>query len=117
MDHNYQPTNSQKKKQSQDQCSIDEQDKQNEQKKAGSDELPDGSEYRYNLETKAAKKALKKVWKNDEAKKEVLAALEKINSGELLPRNQKNFKGFKTLKELKFTKTRMFIQSRNRWWS
>ena len=41
---------------------------------------------------------------------EVVAGLDKMNNGELLPRNQKNFKGFKTLKELKFTKTRMLIQ-------
>lgn len=92
------------KKRSKDQCPIDEQNK------AGIDELPDGSEFIYNLETKAAKKALKKVWKNLEAKKEVLAGLDRMNKGELLPRNQKNFKGFKTLKELKFTKTRMLIR-------
>lgn len=64
----------------------------------------------YNLETKTAKKALKKVWKNLEAKKEVLAGLDGMNKGELFPRNQKNFKGFKTLKELKFTKTRMLVR-------
>jgi hypothetical protein len=87
-----------------DQCSIDEQNK------AGIDELPDSSEYIYNLETKTARKALKTVWKNTEAKKEVLAGLDKMNSGKLLPRNKKNFKGFKTLKELKFTKTRMLVQ-------
>lgn len=86
------------------QCSIDEQNK------AGIDELPDSSEFIYNLETKTARKALKKVWKNFEAKKEVLAGLDKMNNGELLPRNQKTFKGFKTLKELKFTKTRMLVQ-------
>ena len=45
---------SKKKKQSQDQCSIDEQNK------AGIDELPDSSEFIYNLETKTARKALKK---------------------------------------------------------
>jgi len=33
-----------------------------------------------------------------------------MNSGELLPRNEKDFKGFKTLKELKFTKTRMLVR-------
>jgi hypothetical protein len=65
----------------------------------------------YNLETKAAKKALRKVWKNPQAKKEVLAALDKMSKGELLPRNQKNFKGFKTLKEIKLTDTRMLVQS------
>jgi len=33
-----------------------------------------------------------------------------MNKGELLPRNQKNFKGFKTLKEIKLTDTRMLVQ-------
>ena len=93
-----------KKKQSQDQCSIDEQNK------AGIDELPDSSEFIYKLETKTARKALKNVWKNPEAKKEVLAGLDRMNKGELLPRNQKNFKGFKTLNEIKLTDTRMLVQ-------
>jgi hypothetical protein len=93
-----------KKKKPQDQCSIDE------QSKAGIDELPDSSEYIYNLETKTARKALKAVWKNPKAKKEVLAGLDKMNSGTLVPRNQKDFKGFKTLKEIKSTDTRMFVQ-------
>jgi len=93
-----------KKKQSEDQCPIDEQNK------AGIDELPDSSEFIYNLETKTAKKALKKVWKNPEAKKEVLAGLDRMNKGELLLQNQKNFKGFKTLKEIKLTDTRMLLQ-------
>ena len=35
-----------------------------------------------------------------------------MNKGELFPRNQKNFKDFKTLKELKFSKTRMLVQPR-----
>ena len=103
-DYDYPSNAPKKKKKSQDQCSIDEQNK------AGIDELPDSSEFIYNLETKTSIKALKKVWKNPEAKKEVLAGLDKMNNGELLPRNQKNFKGFKTLKELKFTKTRMLVQ-------
>jgi hypothetical protein len=33
-----------------------------------------------------------------------------MNSGKLFPRNKKNFNGFKTLKELKFTKTQMLVQ-------
>ena len=82
----------------------------NKQNKAGNNELPDSSEYIYTLETNTAKKALKKVWKNLEAKKEVLEALGKIDKGELLPRNQKDFKGFKSLKEFKFSKTRMLMQ-------
>ena len=55
-----------KKKQSQDQCSIDEQNK------AGIDELPDSSEFIYKLETKTARKVLRKVWKNLETKKKFL---------------------------------------------
>lgn len=93
-----------KKQSSEDQCPIDEQNK------AGIDELPNSSEFIYKLETKTARKALKTVWKNPEAKKEVLAGLDRMNKGELLPRNQKNFKGFKTLKEIKLTDTRMLVQ-------
>lgn len=100
FDYDYRSNHPQKKKKSKDQCPIDEQNK------AGIDELPDSSEFIYNLETKTAKKALKKVWKNPEAKKEVLAGLDRMNKGELLPRNQKNFKGFKT----KLTDTRMLVQ-------
>ena len=100
----YRSNDPQKKKKSKDQCPI------HEQNKAGIDSLPDSSEFTYNLETKTAKKALKKVWKNTEAKKEVLAGLDRMNKGELLPRNQKNFKGFKTLKEIKLTDTRMLVQ-------
>ena len=81
-----------------------------EKNKGGIDELPDSFRFIYNLETKTSKKALKKVWKNPQARKEILANLNKMNSGELLPRNEKDFKGFKTLKELKFTKTRMLIR-------
>ena len=33
-----------------------------------------------------------------------------MKKGELLPRNQKDFKGFKTLKEIKLNKSRMFVQ-------
>ena len=43
-------------------------------------------------------KSKKRVWKNPTAQKEILAGLARINEGELLPRHQKNFKGFKTLK-------------------
>ena len=49
-----------KKKKAEAQCPI------HEQNKAGIDELPDRSEFIYNLETKTAKKALKRVWKNPE---------------------------------------------------
>lgn len=33
-----------------------------------------------------------------------------MNSGELLPRNEKDFKGLKSLKELKFKDTRMLVR-------
>jgi hypothetical protein len=81
-----------------------------EQNKAGIDELPNSSKFVYKLETKTAKKTLQKVWKNPKAKKEVLAGLDRMNKGELLPRNQKPFKGFKTLKEIKLTDTRILVQ-------
>jgi hypothetical protein len=33
-----------------------------------------------------------------------------MNKGELRPRNQKTFQGFKTRKEIKLTRTRMLVQ-------
>lgn len=42
---------------------------------------------------------------------EVLDGLKRIEEGTLLPRNQKNFKGFKTIKEIKLKETRMVVQS------
>ena len=33
-----------------------------------------------------------------------------MNKDELFPRNQKPFKGFKTLKEIKLTDTQMLVQ-------
>lgn len=33
-----------------------------------------------------------------------------MDRGELLPRNEKNFKGFKELKEIKLTNTRMLVK-------
>ena len=104
FDYQYRSNHPKKKKESEDSCSIDEQNK------AGIDELPDSSEFRYNLETKTVKKALKKVWKNPEARKEVLAGLDKMKKAELLPRNYKDFKGFNTLKEIKLNKSRMLVQ-------
>jgi hypothetical protein len=74
-------TQNSKKKKSKEQCPIDEQNK------AGIDELPDSSEFFYKLETKTARKAIKNVWKNPEVKKEVLAALDRMDKGKLLPRN------------------------------
>ena len=59
FDYDY-PSNAPKKKKqsSENQCPIDKQNK------AGIDELPNSSEFIYKLETKTARKALKKVWKN-----------------------------------------------------
>ena len=62
------------------------------QNKAGINELPDSSKFIYNLETKTAKKAIKNVWKNPQARKEVIFNLDKIDRGGLLPRNEKDFK-------------------------
>ena len=93
-----------KKQSSEAQCPIDEQNK------GGIDALPNSSKFIYKLETKAASKALKSVWKNPIAKKEILAGLDRMDKGELLPRNAKDFKGFKTLKEIKLTRTRMLVQ-------
>jgi len=104
FDYDYRSNDPKKKKQSAEQCSI------YEQNKGGIDELPDSSKFIYSLETKAAKQTLRKVWKNPEAKKEALAGLARIDRGELLPRNQKDFKGFKTIKEIKLSKTRMLVQ-------
>ena len=105
FDHQCCSNDPKKKKQlSEDQCPIDKQNK------AGMDKLQDSSEFIYKLETKIARKSLKKVWKNSEAKKEVIARLDRINKGELLLRNQKNFNDFKTLKEIKLTDTRILVQ-------
>lgn len=78
---NYRSNKPKKKKQSEDQCPIEEQNK------AGIDELPDSSKFIYKLETKTARQALRKVLKNPVAKKEVLAGLDRMNRGELLPQN------------------------------
>lgn len=40
----------------------------------------------------------------------MLAGLDRINKSELLPRNKKNFKGFKTLRKIKLTSTRMLVR-------
>lgn len=39
-----------------------------------------------------------------------LTGFKRIDNGELLPRNQKDLKGFKTLKEIKLNDTRMLVQ-------
>ena len=92
-----------KKQSSENQCPIDEQNK------AGIDELPDSLKYRYEIEGKAAKQELQRVWKDPETKKETLSKLKKINNGELTPRNQKSLTGFKKLKEYKFNKIRIIV--------
>ena len=69
------------------------------------------SNFIYNFETKTSKKALKSVWENSKAQKEVLNALGKIDKGETLPRNKKNLKGFTSLQEIKLNKTRIILRS------
>jgi len=64
--YNYDYSSNSKKKQLQDQCSIDE------QKKAGIDELPDSPEFIYKLETKTARKALKNFGKMTRLKQKFL---------------------------------------------
>ena len=51
------------------------------------------------------------MWKDPETKKEALSKLEKINNGELTPRNQKSLRGFKKLKEYKFNKIRIIVNT------
>ena len=79
-------------------------DQCDQQNKAGINELPHSSKFIYNLKTKTARKAAKIAWKNSEARKEIISNLDKIDKGNLFPRNEK------TLKELKFTKTRMLVR-------
>lgn len=73
------------------------------------EKLPESSKFTYNLESKAAKKAVKDVLKNPKAKKEVIDGLTKMDKGKLLPRNQKYLKGFKNLKEIKLNNTRIIV--------
>jgi hypothetical protein len=79
------------------------------QNKAGINDLPDSSRFIYRLETKSAKKTVKKVWKNSKAQKELLAGLKRMDKGELLPRNEKSLKGFKKLKEVKLNDVRVIV--------
>ena len=84
-----------------------------EQNKAGVNDLPDlpaSSNHVYNLSTKAAKKAVRRAWRSPDARKEIHSAIKKISKNQLLPRNYKTFKGFKSLKELKFTNTKMLMK-------
>ena len=93
-----------KKKSSEDQTSI------NKENKAGIDELLDSSEFTYKLETKTSKNRLRRVWKNPRAKKEVLAGLNNMNNKQFFQSHKKDFKGFKTFEEIKLNKTRVIIQ-------
>jgi hypothetical protein len=64
--------------------------------KAGFKELPDGKNFLYNMDQgRGLINQAKKVWKNPQARKEIIFNLEKIDRGELLPRNEKDFKGIK----------------------
>ena len=96
------------KKENLETCSIN--DAIAEQNKAGIEDLPDSSKFIYDLEGKPVKGALKNVWKNPKAKKEVLAGLSIMDRDELVPRNQKDFKGFKDIKEIKLNDTRMLVR-------
>ena len=101
--YQYDPSEWKKKKQNEPEtCLIP-------QNKAGIDELPNSLEYLYDIEGKAAKQELQRVWNDPETKKEALSKLEKINNGELTPRNQKSLTGFKKLKEYKFNKIRIIV--------
>lgn len=51
------------------------------------------------------------MWQDSEAKKEALSKLKKINKEELTPRNQKSLRGFKKLKEYKFNKIRIIVNT------
>jgi hypothetical protein len=72
------------------------------------DELPDSSKFLYNLETKTAKKELRKVWKKFLAQKG--SPCWTGYNGRTFSTKQKDFKGFQTIKEIKLTNTRMFLQ-------
>lgn len=66
-----------------------EEDQCYQQNKSGINELPGSPKFIYNLGTKTAKKIVKRVWKNFEARKEIISNLEKVDRGDLLPRNEK----------------------------
>ena len=108
-DYKYHEGDSKKKKKVEEEvCSISDPL----QNKAGIEELPDsrGGKYIYNINTKAGREELNRVWKDPEAKKETLAKLEKIEKGELTGRNQKSLQGFRKLKEYKFNKIRIIVE-------
>lgn len=86
----YNPSFSQPKEKPE-QCLDENVDSEIKQNKGGNDELPDSPNYKYNLKTKTA-------WENKIARKSILSALESMDKGELLPRNQKNFESYKELK-------------------
>ena len=62
------------------------------------------------ISNKSARKALGRVCKNEKTKKEVIESLEKMDDETLLPRNTKDFKNFKGLKEDKFSKVRILYE-------
>ena len=113
----YNPYFSQPKDQKPEQCElnldekIESETEEKKQNKGGNDELPDSPNYKYNLETKTAKKVLKTAWKDDIARKTILSALDSMDKGELLTRNQKNFESFKELKEIKVKNIRMLVKT------
>jgi hypothetical protein len=91
----YRSNSPKKNKKSQDQCSIDEQNK------AGLKELPDSENFSYNMDQgRGLKKQAQKVWKNPKAKQEVLRMLERFGD-ENAKIQEKPLTGFKKLTELK----------------
>jgi len=67
--------------------------------KAGFDELPDSTNFSYDMEQgRGLKKQAKKVWRNPKAKKEILNMLERFDNEEI---QEKPLEGFRKLTELK----------------
>jgi len=95
FDYDYRSNDPKKKKKSEDQCPIDEQNK------AGFSELPDSENFSYNMEQgRGLKKQAQKVWKNPKAKQEVLRMLKRFGDKNANIQ-EKPLTGFKKLTELK----------------
>ena len=81
-------------------------------KKAGISELPESSSgnYVFDVTIKTAREELRNLWKDKNLQDELLNGLDRMDQGNLLPRNVKDFKGYKSLKEIKLKELRMLIQ-------
>ena len=99
----------QKKQLNQQQCKLDDEYSE----LSDNDKLHLTENYIIQLDGKASRQAFTRVWKNDKARKELISALDRINRGELLPRNAKRLTTFLTLREFKFNKVRMIIKPGN----